>query len=88
MIEKPTEKCVRLLNDVFFFEGKFNYDVAKTRLELWLHIEKSIDAETYLNFLDALNHRQDDGHYRNSLIYKRAESQEGVGELDLRDSQS
>lgn len=76
MNESKTEKCVRLLDETFFFEGQFNYNVALTRLGLWLHIEKRIDLGEYGNLLDALVHRQEDGHYRYSLIYQRAEQAE------------
>lgn len=71
-----TEKCNQLLDDIFCAGDEFNYELAKERLERWHKIEERISLLEYLNLLDALNKRHKTGHYRDSLIYKRAETSE------------
>lgn len=75
MKEPATAICEKLLNDLFFSDGQFDYVLAKARIERFM-AEGHIGPMEYLNYLDALNHRNKSGHYRDSLIYKRAKADE------------
>lgn len=66
------ERCIQLLDDIMIVGGKFDYEAAMNRLHI-MRNRNEIDTMEYLNLVDACNHRNEDGHYRNSMIYKRAE---------------
>lgn len=68
-----TELCIKLLDDIFLWNGEFRPHIARLQIDT-MHQAGQIDTEQYLNLLDACNHREMDGHYRNCLIYKRAEN--------------
>jgi hypothetical protein len=76
MNESKTEKCVRLLDEIFLFKGKFDYNIAWVKLHHMRNVESSIDAEEYENLLEALESRRENGHYEYSRIYQRAKQDE------------
>lgn len=71
----PTEECTNLLNEILTVQGQFDRKIAFSKLEL-LRLEASMSVFEYLNFVDALNNYDIDGHYENSLIWKRAKASE------------
>ena len=73
MSKQSERRCIGLLDGILFTDGKFQFDAAKLRLQSW-KTKGEIDVIEYCNFLDACNCRHEQGHYRNSLIYKRAQA--------------
>jgi len=65
------EKVIKLLNDVLFSGGVFDVEAARTRLNAFKETGE-ITALEYMHFWDTCNCYNDDGHYRNSILYKRA----------------
>lgn len=68
--ESKTQACVRLLDQIMLTDGIFDYKAAMQRLADMKN-KQAIDVLEYMNLVDACNHRNDDGDYTQSLIYKR-----------------
>lgn len=65
------QTSVKLLDDVLLSDGRFDVEKARERLNAMKEVGE-INITEYINLWDACNCLNDDGHYRNSLIYKRA----------------
>jgi hypothetical protein len=71
----PTEECVSLLNDIMLTNGVLDFDLAMERIGK-LKKDNDIDEMGYIHMIDALHHLSEDGHYRDSLYYKKAAAEE------------
>lgn len=68
-----SNEVIELLDQVLLTNGEFDYKLAMDRL-LSLKDLGHIDLMNYLQLVDACNHRNEEGHYFNSMIYRRATS--------------
>lgn len=68
---EPSDEVIELLDQVLLTDGEFDYKVAMERL-LTLKNRGHIGVMGYMQLVDACNHRKEDGHYRDSMVYKRA----------------
>lgn len=69
--DTETEDCIRLLDKILLTDGNFDYEVAMQRLNK-MRVGHDLTAAEYLTLVDACNHRNEDGHYRDCIIYARA----------------
>lgn len=65
------QTAIKLLDDVLLTDNRFDVEKARERLNA-LKGANEISVIEYMNLWDAMNSLNDDGHYRNSLVYKRA----------------
>ena len=71
----PTEYCELLLSEVILAYGEFNREKTLLRL-LWMKNRGELSTQEYMNLVDATNNFAKDGHFKSSMVYRRAEMQE------------
>ncbi len=72
-------ECVDMLDQIMLTGDHFDYELARQRIE-FKKTQGEITLLEYSNLVDACEHRNRDGHYRNSLIYKRAVTEDQKAE--------
>lgn len=68
---KPTEQCVKTLDEMLLTDGQYNHEAALQRLKTQYLIGE-IPSLVYLELLDAARWRNEAGDYVGCSAYQRA----------------